>query len=133
MMRRHLVASIALAFVLVFPSPGFAQSTTSALISKSSRIDVKALLDKANSGNPEAQYQLGFAYDRGLGVDRSEYEAMRWYRFAANSGHTEAQNNLAYLYETGPDGLKDIAEAVKWYRRGAVYGSCMAQFNLGRL
>jgi TPR repeat protein len=66
-------------------------------------------------------------------VDKSEYEAMRWYGLAANSGHTEAQNNLAYLYETGPDGLKDIAEAVKWYRRGVIYGNAMAQYNLGRL
>jgi TPR repeat protein len=75
---------------------------------------------------------MGIAYDRGLGVDKSEYEAMRWYRLAANSGHTEAQNNLAYLYETGPDALRDLTEAIKWYSRAAVYGSTMAQFNLGR-
>src|SRR5215469_14132972 len=76
-MRRDFVSLIALAFTLVFPSPGFAQSTTSVFISKSPRIDVKALVGKANSGNPEAQYQLGLAYDRGLGVERREYEAMR--------------------------------------------------------
>ena len=66
---------------------------------------MKALMNKANSGDPEAQFGLGVVYQQGLGVDKSEYEAMRWYRFAANSGHTEAQNNLAYLFETGPNGL----------------------------
>lgn len=86
-------------------------------------------MSKANSGNPEAQFELGIAYDRGLGVDKSESEAMRWYRSAANSGHTEAQNNLAYLYETGPDGLKDMAEAAKWYKRSAIYGSFSPGFT----
>ncbi len=132
-MRRDLVVLIALAFALAFPSSGLPQSATSALVSKSPRVDLKALMAKANSGNPKAQFELGVAYVRGFGVDKSEYEAMRWYRLAANSGHTEAQNSLAYLYETGPDGLKDLGEAVKWYRRGAIYGNAMAQFNLGRL
>lgn len=68
-------------------------------------------MSKVNSGNPQAQFKLGVAYDRGVGVDRSEYEAMWRYRMAANSGHTEAQNNLAYLYETAL--VKDMAEAVK--------------------
>jgi TPR repeat protein len=116
-MRRDLVAFIALGFSLVFPSAGLPQSATSALISKSSRIDLKTLMAKATSGNPEAQYQLGIAYYHGLGVDKSEYEATRWYRLAANSGHTDAQNNLPYLYETGPVGLKDLSEAIKWYNR----------------
>src|SRR4030095_10698258 len=104
-MRKDLVAFIALGFSLAFVPAGLPQSATSALIAKSSRIDVKALLARARFGNPEAQFQLGLAYDHGLGVDKSEYEAMRWYRLAANSGHTEAQNNLAYLHETGPDAL----------------------------
>src|SRR5262249_43102084 len=121
-MRKDLVAFIALGFSLVFASAGSPQSPTSALVSKTPRIDVKALLAKANAGNPEAEFTLGIAYDHGLGVDKSAYEAMRWYRMAANSGLTEAQNNLAYLYETGPDGLKDVSEAIKWYKRASVYG-----------
>src|SRR5215475_9753377 len=131
-MRKDLVAFIALGFSLAFASTGLPQSATSALIAKSPRIDLKALLAKASSGDPEAQFQLGLAYDHGLGLDKSAYEAMRWYRLAANSGHTEAQNNLAYLYETGPDALRDLNEAIKWYSRAAVYGSATAQFNLGR-
>jgi uncharacterized protein len=132
-MRRNLVVFMALALPLVFSSPGLPQSSTPALISKSSRVDLKLLTEKANSGNPEAQYKLGVVYQRGLGVDKSEFEAIRWYRMAANSGLTDAQNNLAYLYETGPDGLRDMAEALNWYRRVATYGSAIAQFNLGRL
>src|SRR6516165_3073337 len=129
-MRRNLLVFIALTFGLIFPSAAWPQSATSALISKSPRVDVKALMNKANSGNPEAQFELGVAYEHGLGADKSEYDAMRWYRMAANSGHTEAQNSLAYLYEIGSESLRDIAEAVKWYRRGAIYGNSMSQYNL---
>jgi len=115
--RRDLLLFIALAIALFFPLPGLAQSTTSALIAKLPHIDIKTLTHKANSGNPEAQFELGLAYEKGLGVDKSQSEAMRWYRSAAKSGDTRAQYKLAYLYETGPDGIKDIGEAVKWYKR----------------
>lgn len=132
-MRRDLLAFFALAVSLIFPASGLAQSSASSLVSNSSRVDLESLTDKASSGNPEAQYELGLMYDSGRGVEKSEYEAMHWYRLAANSGNTNAQNNLAYLYETGPVGLKDMNEAVKWYMRAAVYGCAMAQFNMGRL
>jgi uncharacterized protein len=132
-MRRDLLVFIALAFALALPKSVLPQSLTRSLKSNSPRVDLKALMNKAHSGNPEAQFQLGVVYQSGIGVEKSEFEAMRWYSLAANNGHTEAQNNLAYLYEAGPDGLKDMAEAVKWYKRGAVYGSAMAQYNMGRL
>src|SRR5215469_6783094 len=128
--RRVLLAFIFLAFAVALPSPTWPQSTDSFLISKSPRIDLRALTDKASSGDPGAQYELGIRYQSGLGVDKSEYEAMRWYQRAANSGNPDAQNNLAYLYETGPDGLRDMTEAVKWYKRAAIYGDAAAQLNV---
>jgi TPR repeat protein len=88
-MRRDLFVLMMAAFAVLFPLPGLPQSATSALMSKSPRIDIKALMNKANSGDPEAQFGLGAVYQQGLGVDKSEYQAMRWYRLAANSGHTE--------------------------------------------
>src|SRR5215472_3357192 len=132
-MRRDLIVFSALALVPFFPLCGLPQSATPALLSKSSRVDLKTLAKKANAGDPESQYELGLDYDRGVGVEKNEYEAMRWYGMAANSGHVNAQNNLGYLYETGPKALKDMAEAVKWYQRAAAYGNAWAQFNLGRL
>jgi hypothetical protein len=84
----------------------------SSLIAKSARIDLKALTEKAESPNLDAEYQPGFVYQ--LGVDKSEYEATRWYRLPADSGQ-----DLAYLYETGPEGLRDICEALKWYTRAS--------------
>jgi hypothetical protein len=132
-MRRDLLVFIALAVAVALPPLGLPQSSTSSLMSKSPRLDLKALTNKAHEGNPEAQYELGVVYQGGVGVEKSQFEAMRWYRLAANSGNTNAQNDLAYLYETGPYGLKDTAEAVKWYKRAAVYGNALAQYNLGRL
>src|SRR5712691_6545710 len=113
-MRKDLFVFIALLIALIIPPSGWPQSSTSALMSTPSGGDFKALLTRANSGNPGAQFALGLVYEQGNGVNRSEDEAMRWYRLAAGSGHTGAQNNLAYLYETGSDGLRSMAEAVKW-------------------
>ena len=69
-MWRKLALFIGLAFSIAFPPPIFPQSA-SALMSKPPRIDPKALMTKANSGNPQAQFELGVAYEYGLGVDKS--------------------------------------------------------------
>src|SRR5260370_20434097 len=108
-----------------------AQSSPSTSIPKSSHIDLKGLVKRANEGSPVAQSQLGLAYQFGQGVDKDAYEAIRWYRMAANSGDPLAQNNFGYLYETGPEGVKDLVEASRWYARAAVSGNPTAQYNLG--
>ena len=55
----------------------------------------------AERGDAEAQFQVGRAFDRGLGVATNATDAAKWYLRAAEQGHTKAQNNLAALYEEG--------------------------------
>src|SRR6266852_797900 len=121
-MRRQLLW-ITLAITIIHSDFAGAQSLPSTSTSKSSHIDLKGLVKRANEGSPVAQSQLGLAYQLGQGVDKDPYEAIRWYRMAANSGDPLAQNNLGYLYETGPEGIKDLAEASRWYARAAVSGN----------
>jgi TPR repeat protein len=99
-MRRQLLW-ITLAITIMHSDLAGAQSLPSTSIPKSSHIDLKELVKRANEGSPVAQSQLGLAYQFGQGVDNDPYEAIRWYRMAANSGDPLAQNNLGYLYETG--------------------------------
>src|SRR5258708_16083490 len=87
-MRRELLL-IALLLTIVHPDFAKAQSLTAPSTQKSSRIDLKGLTKKADSGNTAAQFQLGLAYHFGNGVDKDIYEAIRWYRMAANSGDPE--------------------------------------------
>jgi uncharacterized protein len=110
-MRRGLILIVALMIVAPFTAVSQGQSRFSPSGQKMAPSDFKHLLTRANSGSTEAQFQLGLAYQYGRGVERSAYEAVRWYRMAANSGDPAAQNNLGFLYETGPDTVRDLAEA----------------------
>ena len=44
--------------------------------------------------NAEAQYNLGYMYETGRGVQQSDVEAVKWYRKAAKQGNLDAQNKL---------------------------------------
>ncbi|MBR4717209.1 MAG: sel1 repeat family protein [Lentisphaeria bacterium] len=84
--------------------------------------DVKDLLKQAESGDAEAQFQLGCLYfghelglppdelkilgmeideARGRCIEKSGYMAVKWFRRAALQGHVKAQNALAQSYLNG--------------------------------
>jgi uncharacterized protein len=85
----------------------------------------------AEHGQPVAQFDLGFLYDTGRGVQRDYGEAMKWYRLAAEEGNAVAQYQLGSMYANGRGVPRDYAEAAKWYRRSAQQGYGWAQFYLG--
>jgi uncharacterized protein len=87
----------------------------------------------AESGNRDAQYQLGTLYAEGRGVEQSDATAAAWFRKAADQGEQHAQYNLAVSYAEGLGVTKDDAEAAKWFRRAADQGMPFAQLNLGIL
>ena len=84
--------------------------------------DIKALQKQAESGDAEAQFQLGCLYygselgmepdelkfldmeideERGRCIVKSGYMAVKWFRRAALQGHAKAQNALAQSYLNG--------------------------------
>ena len=85
----------------------------------------------AEQGNAEAQYNLGWMYLKGEGVEQNLKEAVKWYRKAAEQGLAEAQCNLGLIYQNGEGVLEDDKEAVKWYRKAAEQGYAKAQWILG--
>ena len=85
----------------------------------------------AERGNVEAQYELGYCYYWGEGVEENKIEAVKWYRKAAEQGNVHAQNDLGVCYANGEGVEEDKAEAVKWYRKAAEQGYSDAQDNLG--
>ena len=92
---------------------------------------VRALEEKARTGDVAAQLELGNLYYNGDGVPRDAREAMRWWRGAAEKGNAVAQLNLGTsLLSLGGSGA---AEAVKWLTRAAEAGDEGAQRNLGLL
>ena len=86
------------------------------------------LLQKAELGEPDAQYLLGFMYEDGTGVSQDIKEATKWYRLAAKQGDVDAQYHLGLIYDQVVP--KDHKEAVKWWKLAAEQRHERAQFNL---
>lgn len=95
--------------------------------------DFEALMARAEAGEAKAQFDLAEMYAKGDGVEPSNQEAVKWYRFAADQGYALAQYNLGFMYERGRGVDYNDQEAVKWYRLAAEQGLADAQFNLGSI
>ena len=78
----------------------------------------------------EAQYGLGWMYERGAGVDSDLVEAAKWYRKAAENGFDIAQCELGRCYECGRGVQKSITEAASWFRKAADRGNPFARERL---
>ncbi|KAF9163998.1 hypothetical protein DFQ26_001911 [Actinomortierella ambigua] len=97
------------------------------LFSNESQQFIKA----AEHGIKAAQFYLGMMYTSGVGVKRSETEAVKLYTLAAEQGYGRAQNCLGCLYDGGQGVEQSTTEAVKWYTKAAAQGILEAQFELG--
>jgi TPR repeat protein len=69
---------------------------------------------QAEQGDAEAQYNLGFMYEKGQGVPQDDTEAVRWLRLAAEQGDVQAQSNLGGMYSHGRGVEQDILQAHMW-------------------
>jgi TPR repeat protein len=62
--------------------------------------EIHHLREAAEHGDAEAQFDLGWMYEQGLGgLPKDEAGAVRWHRLAAEEGHAGARNNLGTMYE----------------------------------
>lgn len=89
------------------------------------------LVQKAQKGDPEAQYTLGRMYERGQGVARDDRQAAAWFGKAAERGFAPAQHALGGIYVSGRGVPRDDVQSVVWYRKAADQGFAAAQTALG--
>lgn len=89
------------------------------------------LIDKANEGNAEAQYQLGEAFDIGHITEANKLLAHKWYKRAAEQGHIKAQYNLGLMLLEGDGVAQDVEEARNLFLLAAKRGDSDAQYALG--
>lgn len=88
----------------------------------------------AELGLDSAQSDLGYFYERGLGVERNILSAKYWYEKAAEQGLAEAEYCLGWLYEKGLiDKKKDYTKAMDWYEKAAGHEFASAQNKMGSL
>jgi TPR repeat protein len=79
----------------------------------------KHLLQAAERGDAEAQFNLGIMYENGLGDSRyiaegNRSEAVRWLLAAAEQGLPRAQIKLAEIYAGEPDAPESSVRACGW-------------------
>ena len=70
---------------------------------------------QAEKGNSVAQYNLGYCYANGEGVEKDKEQAVFWYRKAAEQGNAVAQYNLGLCYINGEGVAKDVIEAYAYW------------------
>lgn len=93
----------------------------------------RSLAERAEGGDPAAQFELGLKSDLGDGVPADARIAFTWFQKAAAAGVPEAEFNLAVMLDSGRGTKQDMAEAALWYARSAAHGNHRAEFNLGLL
>ncbi|NML10852.1 tetratricopeptide repeat protein [Sphingobium sp. AR-3-1] len=81
----------------------------------------------AQSGDPDAQFNLAQAYKLGRGVQPDLNTAIDWYRKAAVQGHLRAEDNLGLLlFQHG-----DRTDAMPYLQRASMRGEPRAQYIVG--
>jgi cell division septation protein DedD len=89
--------------------------------------DMPALINKAQAGNADAEFQLAEAYRAGRGIAQDPEAAIMWYRRAAGQGHIRASEELGFaLFAHG-----DRREAMPYIEKAAARGEARAFYLLG--
>jgi TPR repeat protein len=107
------------------------------------------LLKLADQGDADSMYELAKLYMKGIGVTRSDDEALKWLRMAGEHDDFNAEKDLGGLYLKGwylPSDFgeikieQDFAKALQWYskaahtiQKAAENGDVDAQYRLGSI
>jgi len=76
---------------------------------------------------------LGSMYIKGIGVDKDNKKAYRWFKKATGYNHTRAEYNLGLMYVEGIGVSQDYKKAARLYNKAAKSGYAPAQYSLGML
>ncbi len=78
---------------------------------------------RAEAGNADAQYGIGWMYHNGYGLAINDDEASAWWELASRQGHTDATFALGMLYGLGEGPVRrDMPRAVSYYHQAALNG-----------
>ncbi|QPB86025.1 sel1 repeat family protein [Pseudoalteromonas rubra] len=93
--------------------------------------EIQALYEQAQSGDAEAQNELGDAYYFGEGVEQNYERAAYWFGLSAEQGYADAQCNLGFMYEQGTGIAQSDEKSFVYYQLAAEQGNANGQYNLG--
>ncbi|MGE3976103.1 MAG: tetratricopeptide repeat protein [Nitrospira sp.] len=94
---------------------------------------VAEVLKRAQSGDLNAQNELGLLYSEGRGLPQNYREAKDWFKKAADQGHAGAQVNLGTLYSLGRGAPYSDHMALFWFQKAAEQRNALAFAKLGMM
>lgn len=105
-----------------------------------SRKHWNSLRSAADSGDANAQWEIGHCYEEGvkdksgrLLADANPDAALKWYRASASQGNRQAQNSLGVILSSGGEISKDLPGAIYWLKLAIAQGDSTAAFNLATI
>jgi TPR repeat protein len=87
------IVSIALSLLACTEKPEPINKTVT-IVTSVSQDKITQLQREAQEGDPDAQYNLAYLYENGLGLPKDEAKALELYQKAADQGHSDASNSL---------------------------------------
>jgi len=94
---------------------------------------VAFLRKAAEAGDARALFELGKAYEKGIGVPQNTQTALDYYSQAGALGYGRADYTRAALYEKGRGVPQDVPQAVALYEMAAQKDYPRANLNLAHL
>ncbi|MGD8559219.1 MAG: tetratricopeptide repeat protein [Gammaproteobacteria bacterium] len=123
-----MVRSIVLFICVMLPIASFAYKDDYVWQEK-----FKQQLPLAESGNAEAQYDLGTMYERGNGVAKDMQKAFDWYLKAAKQGSDKGAYKVGLSYLHGKGVKEDHKKALKWLNDAADKNYVRAFYFIGTM
>ena len=132
-MKRSARSLLVGCLLLINPLIAMADSNT-LIISSSTRCLLNSLPEDlpealaactavANSGDPQAQFELGNLYYQGQIVERDLALALKWFELASLQGHAEAQQALGMMFFRGEGVPANNVQAYVVLKMAAVNGA----------
>jgi TPR repeat protein len=136
-MVRCLLGAAVLCCVMLSVHSSWAQDQSSDGYRAIERGDYLAALyywrPRAEAGEAEAQFMMGWLTQYGLGVEQNFAQTLSWYQKAAAQNFALAEANIGVMYDVGMGVTQDQSQAAQWYQKASAKGNATAQFNLGWL
>ena len=91
---------------------------------------MELVMQAAELGYAYAQYDLGYCYLLGQGVEQDEDRAMELFQAGAAQGSAECTFCIGFMYDNGLGVEDDSAKAIEWYERAVALGDSVSMNNL---
>lgn len=110
-------------FFLFFAHAAWAQDQEAKPTLTPEEEEMASLLEAAESGDAESQFQLGMLYYKGSIIPQDYEEATKWFGLAAEQGNVEAQFRYGCLIYYGRGIDRDLIKAHMWFNLAASEGN----------